>query len=81
MMAKQQQMRISDPLVVMFRASDGQVITHIHRPPDLGYESYGLMVCGLVRHVANAYQVPEYAVWEWVEKERRQPTTTISQPS
>ena len=80
-MPRQQQMRITDPLVVMFRDPDGQVITHIHRPPDLGYESFGLLVCDLVRHVANAYLVPEYAVWEWVEKERRRPTTTISRPS
>lgn len=77
-MAKQ--MRISDPLVIMFREPGGNVVTHIHRPPDLTYEEFGLLVCDLVRHVADAYQVREDQVWEWVDKERRRPTTTIQRP-
>jgi hypothetical protein len=76
-----QPMMIQDPLVVMFRGPGGNVITHIHRPPDLGHESFGLLVCDLVRHIANAYQVRESQVWRWVDKERRRPTTAISRPS
>ena len=80
-MAKQRQMRIADPLVIMFREPGGNVVTHIHRPPDLGHDSFGLLVCDLVRHIANAYQVGEDAVWEWVDKERGRPTTAISRHS
>jgi hypothetical protein len=59
---------ITDPLVIMFKEPGGQVITHIHRQPGDTHELYGLPVCDLVRHVANAFQVSEDAVWEWVDK-------------
>lgn len=74
-------MRITDPLVVMFREPGGNVVTHIHRAPGLGYESFGLLVCDLVRHVAQAFAVSEAEIWEWVDKERRRPTTGITRPS
>jgi hypothetical protein len=74
-------MRITDPLVVMFREPGGNVVTHIHRAPGLGHESFGLLVCDLVRHVANAFQVSEAEVWRWVDKERCRPTTAITRPS
>jgi len=80
-MARPQQMRITDPLVVMFREPGGNVVTHIHRQPDLGYEEFGLLVCDLVRHIANAYQVPESDVWEWVDRERHRPTTAVTRPA
>ena len=39
------------------------------------------MICDLVRHVAGAFKVDEAAVWEWVEKERHNPTDQITTPS
>lgn len=78
-MAKQ--MRISDPLVIMFREPGGNVVTHIHPPPDLNHEAFGILVCDLVRHIANAYQLRDDEVWRWVDKERRRPTSAIYRPS
>jgi hypothetical protein len=40
-----------------------------------------LLVCDLVRHVARAFKIEENDVWEWVDKERRNPTTEITNPS
>jgi hypothetical protein len=37
---------------------------------------YGILICDLVRHVANAFEVNESAVWEWVDQERNRPTDT-----
>ena len=61
--------------------SDRQIITHIRPRKDDSYEGYGLLVCDLVRHVANAYNVDEEDVWELVDKERRKPTTDIMRTS
>ena len=72
--------RIENPLVIMFE-SDGQIVTHIHPRKDDGYEGYGLLVCDLVRHVANAFNVDQDDVWEWVDKERRKPTTDVMRTS
>ena len=76
----ERQIRITDPLVLVFREPDGNVVTHIHRAPGIGYESFGLLVCDLVRHVAGAFEVSEEDVWNWVDKERRRPTTEIARP-
>jgi hypothetical protein len=74
-------MRIEHPLVIMFEQS-GQVVCHIHPSSRTGsHREYGLLVCDLVRHVARAFKVEENDVWEWVDKERRNPTTKITNPS
>ena len=71
---------LKDPLVVMFQ-QDGNVVCRIHPAPGLDHTHYGLVICDLVRHVARAFHVGEDEVWKWVDKERRRPTTDISQPS
>jgi hypothetical protein len=71
---------LQDPLVVMFR-QDGNIVCHIHPAEGLNHKHYGLVVCDLVRHVARAFHVEEDEVWKWVDKERRRPTTDITQPS
>ena len=72
---------IKEPYVLMFKAEDGgNVITHLHRG-DLDYRGYGLLICDLVRHVAQAFEVDEDDVWEWVNKERYKPTTKLTSPS
>jgi hypothetical protein len=75
-----QPMMIMAPLVIMFE-QDGSIVCHLHPRPDDNYRGYGLLICDLVRHVANAFKVDEDDVWEWVLKERRHPTTKITQPS
>jgi hypothetical protein len=69
---------IENPLVLMFQAPDGSLITKLHHPPDFGHEAYGLIICDLVRHVANSFGVPEKSVWKWIDRERRHPTTAVS---
>ena len=73
-------MRIEKPLVIMFEGPDKEVITHIH-PGSHDYRHYGLLVCDLVRHISHAFEVSEASVWEWVDKERFNPTTDITQRS
>ena len=65
-----------------FADKSGDVQCHIYpseRCPT--HEEYGLLVADLVRHVARAFNVGEEDVWEWVDKERRHPTTAITNPS
>jgi hypothetical protein len=80
MKPQSQPMMIEKPLVIMFEV-DGSIVCHIHPNKNYGHEAYGLLVCDLVRHVANAFKVEEDAVWHWVDKERDFHTTKISQPS
>jgi hypothetical protein len=70
-------MTITKPLVLMFKKNPDKnenVQCHLYPRDDFGYEAYGLPVCDLVRHIANAFNVDEDAVWEWVDKERTRPT-------
>ena len=41
------------------------------------YQSYGLIVTDIVRQIANSFDINEELVWEWVEKERHNPTTLV----
>ena len=72
-------MVIERPLVIMFRQDDG-VVCHLHPDATDGHEGYGFLICDLARHVARAFGVDEDDVWEWVDKERRHPTTDIREP-
>ncbi len=76
-----EEIRIEQPLVVMFEA-DGGVVCHIHPSKTASsHQHYGILICDLVRHVARAFEVEERDVWEWVDKERRRPTSEIKRPS
>jgi len=76
-----QPMVIKEPYVIMFKGPNGELVTNIHPDKALSHKSYGIMICDLVRHVARAYKVSEDAVWEWVDKERANPTSDITNPS
>jgi hypothetical protein len=72
---------IEKPLVIMFEA-DGGIVCHIHPSKKASsHEHYGLLICDLVRHVAGAFKVDEDDVWEWVDKERKSPTTEVKTAS
>jgi hypothetical protein len=73
-------MEINTPLVIMFKDKDTQnVICHLFpNENSYGYREYGLLVCDLVRHVANCFSVDQEQVWEWVDKERTKPTTPVT---
>jgi hypothetical protein len=68
---------IKSPLVVMFE-EDKKIVCHIH-PGEKNHKHFGILICDLVRHVARAFKVDEDAVWEWVDKERREPTSDVGQ--
>lgn len=70
-------MKIADPLIIMFE-NDGAVQTRLY-PGEHGFEEDGLLIADLVRHVANAFQVPENDVWEWVDKERYNSTSPATE--
>ena len=71
---------LENPLVVMYQ-QDGKLVCQIHPAKGLDHKHYGLVICDLVRHVARAFRVDEDEVWKWVDKERRHPTTDVTQPS
>ena len=67
-------------LIHIFRRDDGKILTEVSNAgTDYGYPAFGLMVCDLVRHIAKAFHVHEDKIWEWVEKERDNPTTALTQ--
>ncbi|MBI3759754.1 MAG: hypothetical protein HY269_08385 [Deltaproteobacteria bacterium] len=72
-------MKIKTPLVIMFEEEGtGNVLCHLHPSETCGdYQSYSLVVCDLVRHVAKCFDVKEEQVWKWIERERGKPTTEI----
>ena len=70
-------MQIKNPHVIVFE-NDGQVQTRLY-PGDWGFKEYGILIADLVRHVANAFQVHESQVWEWVDKERDKPTSPVTE--
>ncbi len=72
-----QEMQIESLIIIVFE-NDGQLQTHLY-PGEMGYEEYGTLIASLVRHVANAFKVRENDVWEWVDKERYEPTAPISE--
>ncbi len=72
---------IVDPKIIVFERipSDGKMVTAIHAAEGDTYKCYGTMICDIVRHVARAFEVPEEAVWEWVDKERDHQTSNIEE--
>jgi hypothetical protein len=68
---------VQNPLLIMFEEpSTGAVICHIHPAEGHSHEHYGILICDLVRHVANAFDVDESDVWRWIDAERFNPTDT-----
>ena len=68
---------VKNPYIIVYEGPNGDSITELYVPEDWDEGHYGLMICDIVRHVAIAFKVPEAAVWEWVERERKHPTTTM----
>lgn len=71
---------LNKPLLVMFE-QDGNIVCHIWPRKDDTHAHYGLLICDLVRQVAEAFDVDEDSVWEWIDKERHHHTTDITRPS
>jgi hypothetical protein len=74
--------RVENPLVIMFEDGAGSIKCHIY-PSQKGssHREYGILVCDLVRHIARAFNVEEEDVWDYVDRERRRPTSPITQLS
>jgi hypothetical protein len=70
-------MKIENPLVIVFE-NDGKLQTHLY-PGERSHAQYGILIADIVRHVANAFNVHENDVWEWVDKERYKPTSPVTE--
>jgi hypothetical protein len=68
--------RVERPLVIIYEDADGNVFRIYPSEEVKSHKHYGILICDLVRHVAKAFDVEEDDVWEWVDKERRNPTAT-----
>lgn len=73
-------MVLEKPLLIMFE-QDGHLTCHLYPQPDHTHEHYALMIADLVQHVARAFKVDDEDVWEWIDKERKRPTTFFTSPS
>jgi hypothetical protein len=73
----EKRIEIKMPLVIMYEEADGSVTCRIHPKDGHDYKQYGILIWDLVRNVANAFDVDEADVREWVERERHMPTTPI----
>lgn len=62
----------------MFQDKEGDIQTRLHTE-GRNYQQYGILIADLVRHVAKAFKVHENDVWEWVDKERDQPTSPVTE--
>lgn len=72
-------LEVSNPFLAVYEV-DGKLRCMIHPSGSAdSYMAYGLIVADIVRHVAIAFRVDEEAVWRWVEKERKNPTTAIKE--
>jgi hypothetical protein len=67
--------RVVDPLIVVYRTHD-RVICEFE-PNEFTHKDYGILITGVVRHVAHVCEVHEDDVWEVVNQERRHPTTVM----
>ncbi|HWA95723.1 MAG TPA: hypothetical protein VG844_14065 [Terracidiphilus sp.] len=70
-------MKIEKPLILVFE-NDGKVQTHLY-PEERSYKEYGIIIADLVRHVSNCFNVDERDVWEWVDRERENPTSPATE--
>lgn len=67
-------MQIKNPLVIVFENDEKMIQTHLYSG-ERSYEQSGILIADIVRHVANAFKVPENDIWEWVDKERYHQTS------
>jgi hypothetical protein len=70
--------RVERPLVIIYEDAEGIVFRIYPSKKANSHKRYGMLICDLVRHAAKAFNVEEDDVWEWVDKERRHPTTPIT---
>ncbi len=69
---------VVNPYLIIYKDGLNRNVCRIHPPAGSTHEHYGMLICDIVRHVSRAFEVNEEAVWEWVERERRNPTTAIT---
>jgi hypothetical protein len=67
---------VKNPYIIVCGADDGMgTKVQILPPPDFDFRHYGLLVADVIRNVAATFNVPEQAVFDWVKKEMKKPTT------
>lgn len=68
--------QVEQPYLMVFKAGKGYVV-RIDTQGQFGPDGYGLLICDLVRHGARAFGCDEQLIWDWVEKERDNPTARL----
>lgn len=79
-------LEITRPIVIVQQTEDGKGNRCVlfrppgwrGFPPEKLVASFGLVACDLIRHIAQALGCHEDVVFDWVERERRNPTATIT---
>jgi hypothetical protein len=74
-------MQITNPYLVAYPLENGNLETRLLPPEGFTHLHYAVLICGLVRHVSQYFSVPEAAVWEIIENERRNPTAGAVPPA
>ena len=44
---------------------------------DINPAEFGMLLCDILRHGAKAFKIEDELIWEWVDRERNNPTTPI----
>ena len=64
----------------MFDQRD-EIVCRLHLRDSYTHQHYGMLVCDVVRNIADAFNVHEDDVWQVVDHERRHHTADINDPS
>lgn len=73
-------LEIHEPVVLVQRLPDGKLETMLFQSEGVVNTpaGIGLIACDIVRHAAKAYGVDEEDIFRWIDKERDNPTTTVT---
>ena len=74
------EIRIANPLIIVFEQYD-EIVCRLHLRDSYTHQHYGMLVCDVVRNIADAFNVHEDDVWQVVDHERRYHTSDIKHPS
>lgn len=69
---------VKNPLILVYTNENNVEVCQIHPRDDLDHRHFGILICDVVRHVAKCFEVNEQEVWDYVELERKRPSTTIT---
>lgn len=69
---------IALPWIIAHEIENAKLQVILAGPPGAGHEQFGLVICDIIRHVAQHFEVDEADVWHWIQREMDKPTTTLT---